>query len=306
MKILVTGGCGFIGSHVVDAYVDHGHDVIVIDKKNSSDIAYSNKKATYLQIDLTDSKSVNSIIKAEKPDAINHHAANISLTKSIEEPLYDADNNISAIINLLEAAKNNNKPKILFASSAGALYSQSTTLPFTEKTSPQPISPYGVSKLASENYIKVYSHLYGIEFVILRYSNIYGPRQNSNLKPVISTFIEQLMKNETPTIYNNGIQTRDFLYVEDLKNANLLALYYPENDTFNIASNTEYSIFETFKKIQSILEKNIQPNLEDKKIKEQQKSRISYEKAHRKLGWKPTITFDTGLERTIDWYTKNA
>lgn len=305
MKILVTGGCGFIGSHIVDAYVDAGHEVIVADKKKYNLLSYKNKKATYYQINLTNSKKVNDLIRKEKPDIINHHAANISLTRSIDKPLYDAKNNITAIINLLESAKKHGTKKIIFASSAGALYSKNTKLPFTEKTLTNPISPYGVSKLASEHYIKVYSELYGIKHVILRYSNIYGPRQNNKLKPVIAIFIGKILNNKQPTVNNDGLQTRDFLFVEDLKSANLLAVNYNKNDFFNISSGKETTIIKTLNTIKSILNSKIEPIYKDKKIKEQHRSYITYQKAKEKLGWQPKYSLKKGLIETIKWHEKN-
>lgn len=304
MKVLVTGGCGFIGSHVVDAYVDAGHEVIVADKKKVHTFQYKNVGATYFQIDLTDSKKVSELINEIEPDVINHHAANISLSKSIEKPLYDAKNNTTAIINLLESARKFGVQKFIFASSAGALYSKDSKLPFTEKTPTNPISPYGVSKLASEHYIKVYASLYGLKYVILRYSNVYGPRQNSKLKPVVSVFIESLIQDKQPTIHNKGDQTRDFLYVEDIKSANVLALNYNENECFNIASETENSIWETYKIIETILKKNFEPKFKEKMVKEQHRSYISNKKAKKKLGWKPKHTLRNGLIKTIEWYEK--
>ncbi len=302
MKILVTGGCGFIGSHIVDAYIEAGHEVAVADKKKSNLFPYMNNRAKYYQIDLTDSKKVNSLFEKLKPDVVNHHAANISLAKSIEKPLYDAKNNITAVINILESAKKHGTEKIIFASSAGALYSGNTSLPFTEKTSTNPISPYGVSKLASEYYIKVYAELYALKYVILRYSNIYGPRQNNTLKPIVSVFIEDLKNNQQPIINNDGSQTRDFLYVEDLKSANLLALTYKKNACFNISSGSETSISKLFTKIKQMLKSNIEPKFKLKKIKEQQRSYISNAKARQKLGWNPKYNLKQGLLKTIEWY----
>ncbi len=306
MKILVTGGCGFIGSHIVDAYVEAGHEVVVADKKKSNLFTYKNDQATYYQIDLTDSKKVINLVEKIKPDIINHHAANISLVKSIEKPLYDAKNNITAIINLLEASKKYHVPKIIFASSAGALYSGGTRLPFTEKTPTNPISPYGVSKLASEYYIKVYAELYALNYVILRYSNVYGPRQNNTLRPIVSVLIENLKNNQQPTINNDGSQTRDFLYVEDLKSANMLALAYMENTSFNISSESETSILKLFTQIKKMMKSNIEPKFKSKKIKEQQRSYISNAKAKKKLGWKPKHTLRKGLSKTIEWYQKKV
>lgn len=302
MKILVTGGCGFIGSHIVDAYIQAGHKVVVADKKDSNLFPYKNPKALYYQLDLAHSKRVNSLIELQKPDIINHHAANISLAKSIEKPLFDAKNNISAIINLLEATKKYNIPKIIFASSAGALYSGNTALPFTEKTPTSPLSPYGVSKLASEHYIKTYAKLYGLKYVILRYSNVYGPRQSSDLKPVISVFIDNLLKNKQPIINNDGTQTRDFLFVEDLKSANILALDYDKNACLNVSSGKETSIVDIFKIVKTITKSTLDAEFKHKKIIEQYRSVISYEKIKQALNWQPQHSLEKGIKETIKWY----
>jgi len=259
-------------------------------------------KAKYFQINLTNSKKVNELIKSERPQIINHHAASISLTKSIKNPMFDANNNISSIINLLEAAKKYSVKKIIFASSGGALYSSDSQDPYTEQDVLSPISPYGVSKLSSEHYIKVYSYLYGLDYVIFRYSNVYGPRQNVLLKPVISVFIEKLLSNKNPTIFNNGMQTRDFIYVEDLKEANILALDYKKNEIFNICLQKETQINELFNIIQKMIKSDIKPIFKIKKVKEQNQSLLSYKKAKSKLKWKPKYSLKKGLEETITWH----
>ena len=300
MKILVTGGCGFIGSHVVDAYIKCGYEVIVADKRKISLLPYKNKSATYFQINLMNSIAINKLIADERPDIINHHAANISVTDSLKNPLNDSDN-ITAIINLLEAAKNNAVKKIIFASSAGAIYSKSKTLPFTEKTESFPISPYGVSKLAGEYYIKAYSKICGIKYVILRYSNVYGSRQSNKFKTVIPIFIENITNNQIPLIYNDGNQTRDFVFISDVVDANLLALNYNSNDCFNISSQTETSIIKLCKTIKKILNSKIEIKYENKKEPEQRRSYVSNKKALNKLRWKPKVTLKQGLIKTIKW-----
>lgn len=302
MKILVTGGCGFIGSHVTDAYIEHGYKVIVADLVSTNNLHYVNKSAEYVQIDLTDSEAVDKLIQKEKPNCINHHAANISLARSIEEPLFDAKNNITAIINILESMKRHGIPKIVFASSGGALYSHSSQLPFTEKSAEQPVSPYGASKLCAEKYIQVYAHLYGISFTILRYSNVYGPRQNTALNPVVAKFITKILQQSPVTVFNNGTQTRDFLYVHDLKSANLLATMYTTSDIFNISSATETSIKKLLDILSSITKSK--PNIiyKNRTVKEQEQSVLSFKKAQKKLGWKPTTPLLEGLTETINWY----
>lgn len=303
MKILVTGGCGFVGSHIVDAYVKCGHEVIVADKKKATYLPYKNLSATYFQIDLTNSEKVNKLIANEKPDIINHQAANISISSSLKNPLNDADN-ILSVINLLEASKNNAVKKMIFASSAGAIYSENKTLPFTERTEPFPITPYGVSKLSGEYYIKAYSKMYGIKYVILRYSNAYGPRQNSKYKSVISVFIENIVNEKLPTINNDGNQTRDFIFVSDVALANVIALDYNSNDIFNISSQTETSIKTLCTKIKIILKSNTEIKYKEKIIQEQKRSYISNRKALEKLKWKPIVTLKQGLAETIKWYER--
>lgn len=302
MKILVTGGCGFIGSHVVDYYVKNGYEVVVADQTKKNNISYANKSAKYVQIDLTDQKAVNSLLQKENPSCINHHAANISLSKSITEPLFDAKNNITAIINILEAMKNNSIPKIIFASSAGALYSQDIKLPFTEKTPTIPISPYGVSKLSSEKYIEVYSKLYNIKYVILRYSNVYGPRQKDHHGAIVPTLIHRISLNKPVTIFNDGQQTRDFLFVGDVALANLLATNYPKNDIFNISSQTETTILKLNSTIESILKKKAHIMFKKKTVAEQKRSFISNKKANLKLKWKSKSSLHSGLSETVRWY----
>ncbi|MBU0974853.1 NAD-dependent epimerase/dehydratase family protein [Patescibacteria group bacterium] len=304
MKILVTGGCGFIGSHIVDAYIKLGHEVIIADKRQANLLPYKNPSASYFQINLTKSKEINKLIEDEKPDVINHHAANISVTNSLEKPLNDA-NNITSVINLLEAAKKYKVKKIIFASSAGAIYSEDKTLPFTEKTQPFPITPYGVSKLAGEYYIKAYSKICGIKYVILRYSNVYGPRQNNKNKSVISIFIENIINGKRLTINNNGDQTRDFIFVSDLVYANVLALKYDINNCFNISSQTETSIKDLSKKIKGMFNSEIKIKYKKMKSIEQNRSYISNKKALKELKWKPKVTLKQGLIETVKWYERN-
>lgn len=304
MKILITGGCGFIGSHIVDAYIKCGHEVIVADKKKADLLSFKNSSATYFQINLLKTKEVNNLIEKEKPDIINHHAANISVTNSIKKPLNDADN-IKSVINILEAAKNNAVKKIIFSSSAGAIYSESKTLPFTEKTTAFPITPYGVSKLAGEYYVKAYSKIYGINYTILRYSNVYGPRQNSKYKTVISVFIKNIINKKNLTINNDGNQTRDFIFVSDVVNANILAIKHDSNDCFNISSQTEVSINDLSKKIKKMLNSNNKIKLKNKKNPEQRRSYISNKKALKDLGWKPKTSLKQGLVESIKWYERN-
>ena len=250
MKILVTGGAGFIGSNVVDGYVEDGHSVVVADNFFNGKRENLNPAAMFYEVDIR-SPRINKIIEKERPEVINHHAAQISVPASVEDPSFDADVNIKGLITMLEASRKNGVRKVVFISSGGAIYGEADQYPTTEDYPPKPLSPYAITKLASEYYLCYYQHQWGLNYTILRYSNIYGPRQIPHGEAgAVAIFMGLLMNNESCTLYHfpdepSGM-IRDYCFVGDVVKANLLALNKGKNDTFNIGTGKEINTLDLF------------------------------------------------------------
>ncbi|MEM7817078.1 MAG: NAD-dependent epimerase/dehydratase family protein [Candidatus Aenigmatarchaeota archaeon] len=307
MKILVTGGCGFIGSHTIDLLIENGHEVIVIDKVLRKENL--NPKAKYIKLDIT-SKKLKSIVKKESPEVLLHLAASINVRNSLENPLEYAKNNIIGIVNVLDSCISSNVKKIIFSSSV-AVYGEPKYLPVDEKheiimpiEDPKnslisPINPYAISKITSEFYIQMFNQIYGIDYVILRYANVYGPRQSLSSGAVIPSFLQKLFSDQQPIIYGDGKQIRDFVYVEDVARANMLAINW-KSGIYNIGSGKETSIIDILQKIKAITKKNVKPIFSEQK-NEIKRIFVSIEKA-KKLGWKPRIDIDEGIKRTIEYF----
>lgn len=230
MKILVTGGAGFIGSHVVDLYIKKGYEVVIVDDISTGKIEYVNLKAKFYKININDTK-LNNIFKKEKPDIVNHHAAQISVVESVKNPIYDATINILGTLNLLENCVRYGVKKFIFASTGGAIYEETEKIPVEQNHPTKPLSPYGVSKLAIENYLYYYKKIHNLDSAILRYANVYGPKQDPcGEAGVVAIFINKMLKGENPIISGDGNQTRDFVYISDTAKANLLALNFSLED----------------------------------------------------------------------------
>jgi len=299
MKILVTGGAGFIGSHLVDKALEEGYDVVTIDNLNNGKLENLNKDAKFYKVDIVDIDNLSLVFEKEKPDYIIHLAAQISLRESLKNPIYDAEQNILGSINVLEGCRKFNVKKVVYASSA-AVYGFPKYLPVDEKHPINPFSPYGVSKHTVEHYLNSYYKNFDLDYVILRYSNVYGERQASSGEAgVISIFIDVLKKKEKPVIFGDGKQTRDFIYVKDVAKANLLALEKETNSKiFNISTNTETSVNKVFKIIKEIMNSNINPTYE-KPIKEVKNIRLDNSLVKKELDWKPKVELNEGLKKIV-------
>jgi UDP-glucose-4-epimerase GalE len=306
MKVLITGGAGFIGSHIAEALLKKNYEVRILDnfstgeKENIKGI-----KAEVIEGSITDKKTVDEAMKGI--DYLFHQAAQVSVADSVKNPARTWDINIKGTKLVLNAAVKNKVKKVIVASSA-AVYGDDPQLPKREEMKPQPISPYGNSKLMNEYMAENEHRVNGLSAICLRYFNVYGPRQSpkSEYAGVISKFIEKMTKGERPTIYGDGEQTRDFVYVEDVVNANILAM---ENEkvksgVFNIATGKETSINELVRTINEILGKNIQPIYEPAREGDIKRSVADITKAKRKLGYEPKYTLKDGLKKTIEWYEK--
>lgn len=304
MRILVTGGAGFIGSHVVDCYIENGHEVFVLDNLSSGKKENINPKARFFNVDVTDAKKVAEVFDFVKPDVVNHHAAQIDVRKSVNDPKYDATVNIIGIINLLECSRKTGVRKFIFASSGGTIYGECGSTPPDENSKSSPMSPYGVSKLTSEFYLKYYSATFGIKFTSLRYANVYGPRQDPHGEAgVVAIFSNRLLNDEEVFIYGDGKQMRDYVYVEDVVKANLLSLSLADDEVVNIGTSLTTSVLELYEAMIKILPSSSKkPVFKPPRTGELFKSYLSIEKAKRILNWSPTTSLSDGLAKTIDYF----
>lgn len=302
MKILITGGAGFIASHVADAYLELGHEVVIVDNLSSGKTANLPQKAKFIEADITDKEKIQEIVRREQPEVINHHAAHIQVGYSVQNPQFDADNNIMGLLNIMEAAKAIPVKKVIMAATGGAMYGNKLT-PFTEEMKAEPLSPYGISKRAGELYLNYYHEIYNIPFISLRYSNVYGPRQNAHGESgVIAIFSEMLHEGKVPLINGDGTHTRDYVYVSDVAQANVLALSNNFVGELNIGTRTEISTNEVFHKVSAAMGLQLEPAYGPERVGEQVRSSLDYSKAQQVLGWQPQIDFDEGVRRVVEWY----
>ena len=302
MNILVTGGAGFIGSHIADAYVSLGHNVVIVDNMSTGVDEFINKSAKFYKADIRDAE-IGDIIKENKIEIINHHAAQINLRMSVFDPLNDLNINVLGSVNLFEHALKNGVKKIIFASSGGAIYGSNENLPSTEAHEANPGSPYGINKLVAEKYLYYYKKVHGMDYVTLRYANSYGPRQNSGSESgVVAIFAAKLLKNEQAVINGAGEQTRDYVFVSDIVNANILALAKTNFNIYNIGTAKETTINYIFGKLNECAGTSFKEVHGPAKIGEQLRSALSYEKAKQDLGWIPKTGIDEGLKSTFEFF----
>lgn len=301
MNILVTGGAGFIASHIVDAFIDAGHNVVIIDNLTTGKEENINTKAKFFKLDIRD--DLSKIFDQNKFDVINHHAAQIDVRKSVNDPIYDAQVNIIGTINLLQNAVKYGVKKFMFASTGGAVYGEQDYFPADENHKQQPLSPYGISKLAVEKYLYFYKEIHNLNYTILRYANIYGPRQNPlGEAGVVCIFLDKILAGDQPIINGNGEQTRDYVYVKDVVKANLLTLSEEESEIYNVGTGIETSVNELFKLINENFNNQIKEVHGPAKPGEQMRSVITSDKLYRKFGWKPNTLLKDGLKKTIEYY----
>lgn len=302
MNILVTGGAGFIGSHITDEYIKRNHKVVVVDNLSTGSIENVNKKAVFYKADIC-KDNLGRLLEKHKIEVINHHSAQIDVRKSVEKPVFDLRVNLEATVKLLQASVKYNIKKFIYASTGGAIYGEQTQYPAGENHTANPLSPYGITKLASEKYLYYYKKIYNLNYVILRYGNVYGPRQNAKGEAgVVSIFLEKMLKNVQPVINGTGRQTRDFVFVKDVALANARALKFPESDVFNISSNTETTVIKLFDLINNYFGKKFKKVFGPPKIGEQYRSYLSNGKANKIFKWKPETNLNDGLKETYDYY----
>lgn len=307
MKIMVTGGAGFIGSHVTDAYIQAGHDVAVVDNLATGSRDNLNAQASFHHVDVC-SPELDQVFVLEKPDLVNHHAAQISVPLSIEDPLRDAEINLKGLINLLQCCVKHQVKKVIFISSGGAIYGEAEEYPTSESYRPEPLSVYAINKFAGELYLRFYQHQYGLNYSILRYANVYGPRQASHTEAgVVSLFIETLLQGKTPAIFSYPEEPdgmiRDYVFVGDVVRANLSVLQDGNNDVFNIGTGVETTTAHLYRAISWQLGTRIQPLRAPARKGDLRRSLLDCSKAFNQLGWSPIYTLEAGVRETAQFFS---
>ncbi len=307
MKILVTGGAGFIGSHVADAYINLGHQVVIMDNLSTGRLSNVNPAAKFHELDIRDHARVDQVFRQEKFAIVNHHAAQMDVRRSVEDPVYDASVNVLGLLNLLESCVKTGVTRLVFASSGGAIYGEQDYFPADEVHPTRPISPYGVSKLAAEKYLFCYKIVHNLDSVSLRYGNIYGPRQNPEGEAgVVAIFAYKMLEGDQPIINGDGRQTRDYVYVGDVASANVLALNHGGSDVFNIGTGVETDVNQLFYLIKDNSNSTCEAQHGPSRKGEQLRSVLSHEKIAKTLGWKPTVPLREGLAATIEYFKSES
>ncbi len=298
-RILVTGGAGFIGSHVAGQLVAIGHEVAVVDNLSMGKQEYVPAGAQFYPYDIKSPETVD-LIRGWRPQVLVHHAAQMSVQVSVSDPIFDARENILGSLNLFQAAAEAKLEKVIFASTGGAIYGDDAPLPAREEDRPRPEAPYGIAKLSVEHYLHFYHREHGIIPTVLRYANVYGPRQNGQGEAgVVAIFIEKFLAGQQPLINGDGLQTRDFVFVGDIVAANLLALNYPRPGAFNIGTGRETDILTVYLQLQELMDSPLGPAHGPAKPGEQRRSALDSTLAQRELGWQPQVSLAQGLAQTV-------
>jgi UDP-glucose 4-epimerase len=309
MRILVTGGAGFIASHVADAYIAAaGHEVAILDDLSRGFMKNVNPRARFYKGDVRDRDFVERVFTEVQPEVVNHHAAQMDVRRGVREPVFDASVNILGSINLLDAAVAHKVRRFLYISSAGAAYGEPKGMPVPEDYPINPITPYGISKHTVEHYLFTYRVLYDLQYVVLRYGNVYGPRQSSKGEAgVFAIFCEQMLAGVRPVIYGDGSKLRDYVYIEDVARANVLALEAGSGEIFNIANGVATRDYEIFQLVRDSLDLgDLEPDYVPKRPGEIDRIYLDISRAERVLGWKPRVSLQKGSRRTVQFFREVA
>jgi len=303
MNILVSGGAGFIASHIVDAYIGLGHTVSVIDNLSTGKKENLNPKARFFEMDIRDAPAVRRVFADGKYDVVNHHAAQIDVRRSVADPAFDASVNLVGALTLFEAAVASGVRRVIFASSGGAIYGEQDAFPADETHATRPISPYGVAKLSTEQYLYFYAVAYGVVSVCLRYANVYGPRQNPEGEAgVVAIFASRMLAGGEPVINGDGKQTRDYVFVGDVARANVLALSRMTPAILNVGTGVETDVNWLFASIRRAAGAACGERHGEAKLGEQQRSVLDNRKIQKELGWAPSVSLDDGVARTVEYF----
>lgn len=302
MRILVTGGAGFIGSNVVDRFVAEGHEVAVFDDLSSGFREFVHPQAKLFVGDLADAAAVDAAIAEFRPDVVDHHAAQIDVRKSVSDPVWDARVNVLGSIGLLQACVKHGVRKVVYASTGGALYGEGRQLPATEDHPVNPEAPYGASKHTVEHYLYIWKLLHGLDYTVLRYPNVYGPRQNPHGEAGVNAiFIGLMLEQKRPRIFGDGNAVRDYLYVDDVVDANVLALSGASGEMLNIGTGVGTSVNDIVRELGVITGFTEGAIHEPPRPGEVQRIYLDASRAKQVLGWSPKVSFAEGLRRTVEW-----
>ncbi len=302
MRILVTGGAGFIGSHVADAFVAAGHQVAILDDLSSGRRENLNPQARFYELDVQDPR-VADVFGREQPEVLCHHAAQMDVRRSVADPMFDARVNLVGLLNLMEQGRRHGLRRVLLASTGGAIYGEQDLFPAPETHKTEPVSPYGVAKLASERYLFFYSVTYGISYAAQRYANVYGPRQNPHGEAgVVAIFSEKLLRGEQPIINGDGTQRRDYIHVSDVVRANLAALTSDFVGAVNLGTGIETDVNTLFRLLRTLCGSTAREEHGPEKPGEQRRSVIDCSLARRVLGWQPQVSLEDGLRQTVAFF----
>jgi UDP-glucose 4-epimerase len=303
MKVLLTGGAGFIGSWVGQALIDNGNEIFIIDDLSTGKIQNIPKDANFVKADIKDRDRLEKIFKDFKPEVVNHHAAQMNVRNSVEDPIFDAQVNILGTINLLELSIQHEIKKFMFASTGGAIYGEPEVIPCIEDTLPAPVSPYGISKYAVEQYLNYYKAVHGLSHVVLRYSNVYGPRQNPHGEAgVVAIFCDRIKNGNPCNIFGDGKQTRDYIYVEDVARANILSIN-AKDVILNIGTAIETSVNDIVSKLKRVTNRDVQVVYSPRRSGEVDRIALEIKRAANVLGWSPDVNLEDGLLKTWEWFS---
>ncbi len=302
MKVLVTGGAGFIGSHIVDRLVQEGYGVVVADNLATGKRRNINRAAKFYRADIR-SWWLERVFRRERPVVVCHHAAQMDVRRSVQDPMFDAETNILGTLNVLRYAIKYGVRKFIFASSGGAVYGEPEKLPVSESHPTRPASPYGISKAVGDEYLRYFRAADGMEYVSLRYANVYGPRQDPYGEAgVVAIFTQKMLQGEQPIINGNGRQTRDFVYVDDVVEANIAALGKEAHGIYNVGTGQETTINELFSLLAGLINPSVREVHGPAKKGEQQRIALDSSRIHRELDWDPKASLKDGLSRTVEYY----
>jgi UDP-glucose 4-epimerase len=303
---LVTGGAGFIGSHLVDRLLQEGHKVSVVDNLSTGKLKNLNPGATFYHTDITHS-SLQDIFQREQPDLVFHLAAQISVSESTKDPVHDGEVNVIGTLRLLEAVRRFGIEKFIYSSTGGALYGDPVATPCDEHTPIKPLSPYGLSKYLAEQYVELYHRLYHLNYTVLRYGNVYGPRQDPHGEAgVVAIFSQTMLEGKQPRIFGEGDQERDFVYVGDVVNANILAITRGDGKAFNIGTGQGTNVNRVFEALRDITQYKWDAEHRASRPGEVHKISLECKKAIDELGWSPQVSLEEGLELTAEFFRKNT
>lgn len=301
-KALVTGGAGFIASHIVDGLIGEGFTVSIVDNLATGKERNINSLAHFYKMDIRDEK-LSDIFDREKPDIVFHLAAQMDVRKSVEDPSYDADVNVRGAINILENSRRTGVGKILFSSTGGAIYGEPEYFPVKEDHPIRPLSPYGLTKFVFENYLFLYKRLYDFDYTVLRYPNVFGPRQDPHGEAgVVAIFSQQMLTGIQPKIFGDGSKTRDYVFIEDIVKANILCIDRGSAQILNLGWGKEIRDIDVFESVRDALGLKVEPLFADQRLGEIERMSLDASRATELVGWKPSVTFKEGIGRAVEFY----